>query len=253
MSDHDDGPDPTDGTDGDGRTAPSALSRRAVLAGGLSLGAIGAASGGGSVLLLSDRTLSSDDVIEGGQMDLRVAWQSYGADGAVREERGVCDGSFEEYVDTREPAVELEDAEPGDSGRLVVCAQSQPPDRDVWARVVLWSAAERGRGPAERGAGDDDPAGELQHHLDVVVRRTDECDPGFDGTDLVQSGHLADVAGHPMHIVSGDPSPTCLLLEWELPEGVPSTVRSDSVSFGVQFAVVGSRGDEATNPWGGGS
>lgn len=229
------------------------MSRRTLLAGAASLGALGAASGGGSVLLLSDRSVSTGDTLTGTRMDLRISWHEYDASASVVERHGECGGGFDGYARDDQPAVDLDAAEPGDRGALVVWARCRPPASDVWARVKLWSAAERGRTTAERAAGDDRDEGELQYHLQTTLRSPEGCDYDFYDGDLRRGGRLADVDGHRLRLdgtaAGDDASPACLALEWRLPESAPPTVLSDSVSFGVEFAVVQSRGDGPVDPW----
>jgi hypothetical protein len=231
------------------------VSRRALLAGSLTLGTVGALSGGTSVLLLTDRNVARENTLAGSRMDLKLAWREY-HNGDDVDTHGTCDGGFEQYVQDDAPAVELDTVEPGDHGTLVVCARTRTAGRAVWARLATASSAEHGRQPLEEGHGDQSPTeGELDRHLQVTAHVADDC--GLDGV-RVDGGPLEQVASENAPLGAGmrlGTSPdTCLVLEWRLPESVPPTVLSDSVRFGVEFAAAQTRGaDGSQNPWGGGS
>lgn len=252
MSGHDDETSRDEGDAGAG----GAVSRRALLAGTLSVGTIGALSGGSSVLLLTDENVAEGSTLSSPRMDLRIAWKAYDSTGTVTEEHGVCSGGFDEYAHD-EASVELTGVEPGDRGALVVCARTKNEGRDVWARVRTWTAAENGRTKAERAAAADDEGdgSELPHVLNVLVRERAGCDYEFDDDGLVAPKSLAGVSGEPIPLARTDGSvPVCLALEWHLPESAADVVLTDSVEFGVEFGVAQrGRDGTSTNPWGGDS
>lgn len=248
MSGHDDS-----GDDGDG----SVLSRRSLLAGTVGVGTVGALSGGSSVLLLTDQHVARNNGLTGPEMNLQIAWREYDSQANVIGRHGECGGGFGGYARHEKPAIEINDVEPGDRGALVVCARCRPPEGQIWARVSMWDAAERGQTSAEKNADSDDPGdgAELPHHLDVLLRRSDGCDYQFPDDGFVPSGKLADVTPRKVRFeetagTDGSP-PACLTIAWRLPESVPPTVRTDSVDFGVEFAAVQTRGTDGNHdPWG---
>jgi predicted ribosomally synthesized peptide with SipW-like signal peptide len=229
------------------------LSRRRLLGGTLSIGALGAVTGVGTRALFSDQAQFQENELASGRLDLGLAWQET-YNGRQVGGGGDCGSSDpEDYVDSSGAVITLDAVEPGDEGTIGCCTRVQG-EADVWFRIVPGPTPENGLSQAEQRYGDDTPdEGELQDELTVSVTTWSggDCDPN--GEETVATGTFASVLDGPVRTgihLDGDGDPLrCLGVHWSLPTDASPVVLSDAVQFGLEFAAVQSRYDTPVNPW----
>lgn len=213
----------------------------------LSSTAIGAAASATGLTLASSDAVAyqSSTTVDDGPA-LRVEWlETY--NGSV-----VDDGD----ETTSTPALDIGNAQPGDSGSLAFRVTPETDDEGVNARFSLSLTAneENGRNEPERAAGDTTAdRGELADALEVAawydtgsfgVPGLGGCDGTRDaGETTLVDGSLVDADavlrdGVPLGgDCIGPDSAACVGISWSLPRGVGNRVQGDSVETALEFTV----------------
>lgn len=192
-----------------------------------------------AVAYQSSTTVDSDPAI---RVDWRETYNGSGVDAG--------DGT------TDEPALNIGNAHPGDSGTLAFRVTPEDDDRGVSASMSLALTAnnENGRNEPERSAGDTtDERGELADALNVAVwydtgslgvSGLGGCDGDLDVAETVLvDGSLVDAdaalaEGVPLGGDCLDPtSAVCVGISWSLPRSVGNRIQGDSVETSLSFTV----------------
>lgn len=230
------------------------LTRRGLLAAAVCVGGVGSLTGAGTRMTLSDRSVFANNRLEGGGLDLGLAWAEYqnGAEEPV-EQVGDCGAdSAAGYTDNSAPVIELDAVEPGDFGTLEICLWTSGAVDSVWLRLQVGAVAENGVTDTEADAGDDPESdvGELQEYLDVTVGQSSNCEDARADSSL-GDGSLATVGAGALGTGVQLPASTrCLAVQWRLPEDdVSPTILTDVVEFSIELSAEQSRHNESTNPW----
>lgn len=235
------------------------VTRRKLLGGAGALGFLTVTTGIGRAVLHEPVEFNQSTTLQvNGELNLRLDWrETY--NGEVVE----GDGTFGDRGDYRDGVsgalIDLGNVMPGDRGTVTVSPRPMLDGEPAPGRVYMWFEVgsnpyrENGVVEPEVRAGDTTPGeGELQDHVDASVwydngfMEAGGCDGTFSvGESELASGSFAEVISE----LSGPEEATvvrdclgadesvCIGLEWSLPEGVGNVVQSDSVEFGLGFAV----------------
>lgn len=192
-----------------------------------------------AVAYQSSTTVDSDPA-------LRVDWrETYNG--------SVVDGGDET---TEEPALNIGNAQPGDSGTLAFRVAPESDSAGVHARIALslTGNGENGRNEPERTAGDQSPdRGELADALEIAawydtgslgVSGLGGCDGNRDAAETtLVDGSLVDAdaalsEGVPLGGDCLDPdSAVCVGISWSLPGSVGNQIQGDSIETALTFTV----------------
>ncbi|QKY21034.1 hypothetical protein B4589_011845 [Halolamina sp. CBA1230] len=219
------------------------LNRRRLLG---SVALAGAASVAGLTALTSDAVAYQSSTTVGSDPSVRVDW------------RETYNGTVVDAGDetTDEPALNVGNAHPGDSGTLAFRVTPENDDQAVSASMslALTANSENGRNEPERSAGDTTTdRGELADALDVAVwydtgslgvSGLGGCDGDLDVAETVLvDGSLVDAdtalaEGVPLGGDCLDPtSAVCVGISWSLPRSVGNRIQGDSVETSLSFTV----------------